>query len=240
MLTASREAIAEALPKLLKTTDEAMLARFGKLIIDELIAARALSAHACVLFLDGKLDISKTLPKEISSRDQQLMLDALRAPPQSERSAVDQGWRRWHSVGDRKPVAGAAPGSADVGAYRAGCVDLQHDAHLLSECRCFAVATASGRIAQDLSVVMAGACYKPNHASGRHIRVVRYVLRRRQRDREQRLREQGAGGGFGDRRCTNRIAAARRPSLEALHGGDDTDQPPFVVEQRAAEEAGRQ
>lgn len=80
---AMRNVIAEIYPKLLKTADPAILEDYVQLLLDEMQAARAVSNEACAKLLASQLDITKTLPKELSEREQQLLLRALAAPPRT-------------------------------------------------------------------------------------------------------------------------------------------------------------
>ncbi len=86
---AMRNVIAEIYPKLLKTADPAILEDYVQLLLDEMQAARAVSNEACAKLLTSQLDITKTLPKELSEREQQLLLRALAAPPRTNAPLPD-------------------------------------------------------------------------------------------------------------------------------------------------------
>lgn len=83
IMNAMRNVIAEVYPKLLKTAEPAILEDYIQLLLDEMLAARAVSNEACVKLLASQLDITKTLPKELSEREQQLLMRALAAPPRT-------------------------------------------------------------------------------------------------------------------------------------------------------------
>ncbi|MFZ2267516.1 MAG: hypothetical protein WAV95_08030 [Azonexus sp.] len=78
---AARSAIAGIMPKLLKTADDRILNQFAQLFVKEVVAARAISAEACGLLLESRLNISATLPREIVEAERQFVQDALNAPP---------------------------------------------------------------------------------------------------------------------------------------------------------------
>lgn len=84
IMNATRSVVIEITPKLLKTADDSILDGFVKLLIAEMSAAQAISGDACAKLLDGKLDITKTLPKEIAEQDAQQMLLALASPPRTD------------------------------------------------------------------------------------------------------------------------------------------------------------
>lgn len=74
---AVRSIVSEIYPKLLKTADVSILDSFITLIINEMTAAHAVSAEACTMLLEGKLNVVQTLPREIAEQDQKLLLLAL-------------------------------------------------------------------------------------------------------------------------------------------------------------------
>ena len=89
IMNAARSVVAEVYPKVLKTADVSILDDFVKLMITEMSAALAISGDACAKLLDGKLDLSKTLPKEIVEQEQQLLLRALASPPRTDLTPPD-------------------------------------------------------------------------------------------------------------------------------------------------------
>ena len=76
-----RSFIAEIFPALLKTADVSTLDSYVKLMINQMLAAQAISGKACTMLLDGKLNIIQTLPREIAEQEQQLLMLALASPP---------------------------------------------------------------------------------------------------------------------------------------------------------------
>ena len=89
IMNAMRNVNAELYPKLLKTADTAVLESYIKLMVDELLAARAVSGEACARLLASQLDITKTLPKELGEREQQFLMQALATPPRTEMELPD-------------------------------------------------------------------------------------------------------------------------------------------------------
>ena len=79
------------MPQLLKTANDETLDNFVGLFFDEMSAARALSSDACVQIMNGKLDISKTLPPNIAKEDQRVMLLALNSAPRAKSNSVSSG-----------------------------------------------------------------------------------------------------------------------------------------------------
>lgn len=80
-----RSVISEIYPKLLATADDDGLDEFLDLFVDQINAARQLSAEACSLFLDARLDASKTLPRELIERETQWSLRQLKSSSFEER-----------------------------------------------------------------------------------------------------------------------------------------------------------
>lgn len=77
--TAIRGVIMGIYPELLKTTDVPTLESYVKLMISQMSAAQAISGEACAKLLDGKLDITKTLPPNIAEQEKQLLWQALKS-----------------------------------------------------------------------------------------------------------------------------------------------------------------
>jgi hypothetical protein len=79
-ITAELRGIVSAIyPKLLATADDSGLDEFLDLFVDQINAAKLLGAEACSLFLDSKLDASKTLPRELIDRETQWSMRQLQA-----------------------------------------------------------------------------------------------------------------------------------------------------------------
>lgn len=89
ILNASRAVVADIVPELLKTADDATLDRFVKLTIDQLVAARTISGEACAKLLASELDVTRTLPKSLVEQEQQFIEYALEAPARSDRRPLD-------------------------------------------------------------------------------------------------------------------------------------------------------
>lgn len=81
IMNVMRGIISEIYPKLLKTADVSTLDGFVNLLIKQMSAAHAISGEACAMLLATKLDITKTLPKEIVAQEKQFLLQALESPP---------------------------------------------------------------------------------------------------------------------------------------------------------------
>lgn len=80
---AAHSAIAGIMPQLLKTADDRILLQFAQLFVKEIVAARSISVEACGLFMESKLNIGATLPREIVEAEKQFLQEALDAPPRS-------------------------------------------------------------------------------------------------------------------------------------------------------------
>lgn len=78
---AARSTIAGIMPQLLKTADDRILLQFAQLFVKEIVAARSVSVEACGLFMESKLNIGATLPREIVEAEKQFLQEALNAPP---------------------------------------------------------------------------------------------------------------------------------------------------------------
>ena len=92
MMTASRAVIASYMPELLAAASTDRLAVFAQLSIDQLRAARSVSAEACGLLLASELDITKILPPDLTRREMEWMLSVLEPPPITRRpDAVRSG-----------------------------------------------------------------------------------------------------------------------------------------------------
>jgi len=81
VMTAMRAVTAATLPALLRETDAKDLERFGRLVLTELNAARAVSPLACVQVTEGTLDITRTLPPAITAEEVAVVTQLLAAPP---------------------------------------------------------------------------------------------------------------------------------------------------------------
>ncbi|WP_233237445.1 ATP-dependent Clp protease proteolytic subunit [Bordetella sp. LUAb4] len=81
IMTAMRGVVAATLPALLRDTDVPGLERFGRLVLTELNAARAVSPQACVQVSEGTLDVTRTLPPAIAAEEVAVVTQLLAAPP---------------------------------------------------------------------------------------------------------------------------------------------------------------
>jgi hypothetical protein len=88
--TAARRIFANVYPKLLATTNDAGLDGFLDLLVKQLKAAKNVSFKACSMYLDGELDVSKALPKEVLEQEIQWALQTLNAPTPPARTPIDQ------------------------------------------------------------------------------------------------------------------------------------------------------
>lgn len=80
-----RDIISQLIPTLLKSADDETLVKFVNLFMLQAKAARAVSPEACSLYIDGKLDITKTLPKQYVDMEKTFMIDALAALPRTDK-----------------------------------------------------------------------------------------------------------------------------------------------------------
>jgi ATP-dependent protease ClpP protease subunit len=101
---AIRGVVSAAIPKIIKTSDDQILEHFARILLRELSAARALSAEACVLLLEGKLDISSTLPKEIAEEEKLFMQNALKSLPRRVSSKASPSQRSEAMMAAIKPI----------------------------------------------------------------------------------------------------------------------------------------
>lgn len=99
-----RQVVTTAMPKIMKTSDDQILERFARILVAELSAARAVSAEACILLLEGKLDITSTLPKEIVEEEKSFLHDALKSPPRLAPSKVSPSQQRDAMLAAMKPM----------------------------------------------------------------------------------------------------------------------------------------
>ncbi|WP_143277654.1 hypothetical protein [Bordetella genomosp. 10] len=81
IMTAMRGVVASTLPALLRETDTPGLARFARLVLTELNAARAVSPRACIQASEGTLDITRALPPAIMQEEMTVVTQLLAAPP---------------------------------------------------------------------------------------------------------------------------------------------------------------
>lgn len=87
---AIRTVTVEIMPKLIKTVDDELLNRFGALMVSEMTSARTISAEACQMLSDSKLDITKTLPEAVVNQELKFMQDALNRAPRKDKTQVDK------------------------------------------------------------------------------------------------------------------------------------------------------
>ena len=90
IMNAMRIVVSGMYPRLLKTVDVSTLDRFIALLITEMSAAQAISDEACSELMAAKLDITKTLPKEIVEQERNFLLEALNSPPTTALPPPDQ------------------------------------------------------------------------------------------------------------------------------------------------------
>ncbi|RXN90994.1 hypothetical protein C7R54_07270 [Achromobacter aloeverae] len=81
IMTAMRGVVAGTLPALLRASDTPGLERFGRLVLTELNAARAVSPQACLQVSEGTLDITRTLPPAVMAEEVAVVTQLLAAPP---------------------------------------------------------------------------------------------------------------------------------------------------------------
>lgn len=98
---ATRAVASQTIPRLLQSADDTILLDFGKLMLDELSAARDVSDEACARLLNGKLDITATLPADVIAQEKSFLMKALSAPPGTQAG-------RPVSAEARQVLAGAA------------------------------------------------------------------------------------------------------------------------------------
>lgn len=67
--SAARDVLSASYPRLLAAANEESLDEFLGVLLDQLKAARSVSHAACGLLLNAKLDVSKTLPADLISRE---------------------------------------------------------------------------------------------------------------------------------------------------------------------------
>jgi len=79
-----RNVFTEAFTKVIQTADDATLDGYADLLVDQLLAIKAVSSEACAKYLEGKLDITKFLPKEITEKELKLTIEALEKPPRAD------------------------------------------------------------------------------------------------------------------------------------------------------------
>lgn len=90
MTDAMRSAVARIYPVLLKNADDKTLDEFVDVLTYQMSAARALSAEACGKLLASQLDITQTLPKEASEKEQRFLIRAMSAPPHDGKQLPSQ------------------------------------------------------------------------------------------------------------------------------------------------------
>jgi ATP-dependent protease ClpP protease subunit len=86
---AMRSVIIEAFPKLMETAEDDILTGILEMTINQMSAAQAISDEACAKLVAGKLDVYKTLPKDIVEQEQELILLALKRPRRSDLAPPD-------------------------------------------------------------------------------------------------------------------------------------------------------
>jgi hypothetical protein len=81
VMDVARSVVGGLYPRILATADDAMVDRFGGLIVRQMEAARAVNVDACVKLISSQLNIAATLPPGYAEEEQQYLLEALRAQP---------------------------------------------------------------------------------------------------------------------------------------------------------------
>lgn len=95
MLNEMRSVMGAIFPRLLRTAEVDVLDRYLVLMIDQMTAARGVSDEACGMLLEGRLDITKTLPLEMVEREVKLVSDMLQAQGESRMPPEDsEAFRR--------------------------------------------------------------------------------------------------------------------------------------------------
>jgi hypothetical protein len=89
VMTVMRSVFTEAFSKVIQTADDTTLDGYANLLIDQLSAVKAVSSEACAKYLAGKLDITKTLPKEVVEKELKFTTDALETPPRTDQTSPD-------------------------------------------------------------------------------------------------------------------------------------------------------
>jgi len=84
--SAARSVLGNSIPQILKVADDRIQLQFAQFFVTQLSAARAISGQACGMLLDGKLDVTATLPKTINDQEHVLLMDMLKSPSRSQRA----------------------------------------------------------------------------------------------------------------------------------------------------------
>lgn len=84
-ISAGRIVVSNNLHRILASATDEILDEYFQLSIDQLRAARDLSFQACALYVQGRLNVFATLPRELATRETDIMTRILALPPQSLR-----------------------------------------------------------------------------------------------------------------------------------------------------------
>lgn len=82
LTTAGRAVMIAAFPRIMDNAGDETLVKYLDLLLDQVRAARAVSYEACDGIFTGTLNPLATLPRALATREQDLILEALSAPPQ--------------------------------------------------------------------------------------------------------------------------------------------------------------
>lgn len=77
ILNTMRAVTSEYYPRLLAQADDSSLESFTRIFVDQLKAARLISYDACVMLMEGQLDITTVLPKQLFEREKAWTIEAL-------------------------------------------------------------------------------------------------------------------------------------------------------------------
>jgi len=85
IMAAIRSVPSELIPEILRESNTQTLEEFARFAVDQMQAARAVSFKACQELMNGQLDITAVLSKELVDRERRWMLDALDSQPNRNR-----------------------------------------------------------------------------------------------------------------------------------------------------------